>query len=64
MLTDMKIAGRTMPVLMMAVYEEPGKPFGYLTEALDQLQPGIVNLFSYQLITKLKGMKICLVKFL
>jgi 4-hydroxy-4-methyl-2-oxoglutarate aldolase len=40
--TDMKIAGRAMPVLMMDIYEEPEKPFGLLTESLDQLAPGEV----------------------
>lgn len=44
MATDMKIAGRAMPVLMMDVYEEPKKPFGLMTESLDQLQPGEVYL--------------------
>jgi 4-hydroxy-4-methyl-2-oxoglutarate aldolase len=40
--TDMVIVGRAMPVLMTDIYEEPEKPFGYVTEALDQLQPGEV----------------------
>lgn len=39
---DMKIVGRAMPVLMIDVYGEQENPFGLLTEALDQLQPGEV----------------------
>jgi regulator of RNase E activity RraA len=35
---DMKIAGFAMPVLMIDVYGEQKKPFGLLTEALDQLE--------------------------
>ena len=35
-----KIAGRAMPVLMMDVFGIQDKPFGKLTESLDQLQPG------------------------
>lgn len=35
---DMKLAGRAMTVLMIDVYGPQKKPFGYLTEALDQLQ--------------------------
>lgn len=37
---DMKLAGRAMPVLMIDVYGKQKHPFGRLTEALDQLQPG------------------------
>lgn len=37
---DMKLAGRAMPVLMIDVFGKQKKPFGLLTEALDQLQPG------------------------
>lgn len=33
----MKLAGKAMPVLMIDVFGEQEKPFGYLTEALDQL---------------------------
>ena len=40
MTSDMLIAGRAMPVVYADVFEEPDKPFGLLTEALDQLQPG------------------------
>jgi len=40
-ITD-KIIGRAMPVLMIDVYGPQKKPFGRLTEALDQLQPGEV----------------------
>ena len=39
---DMKLVGRAMPVLMMAVYGKQDKPFGFLTEALDDLNPGEV----------------------
>jgi 4-hydroxy-4-methyl-2-oxoglutarate aldolase len=38
----MKIVGRAMPALMIDVYGPQKKPFGYLTEALDQLEPGEV----------------------
>ncbi|KAA9036132.1 RraA family protein [Ginsengibacter hankyongi] len=40
-ITD-KIIGRAMPVLMIDVYGPQKKPFGRLTEALDQLQLGEV----------------------
>ncbi|HHY86881.1 MAG TPA: RraA family protein [Verrucomicrobia bacterium] len=43
---DMKVAGRAMPVLMIDVYGPQRQPFGRLTEALDQLQPGEVYLAS------------------
>lgn len=46
MLPAMKIAGRAMPVLMMDVQGPQKKPFGLLTEALDQLRPGEVYLAS------------------
>lgn len=42
----MKIAGRAMPVLMIDVFGKQKQPFGRLTEALDQLQPGEVYLAS------------------
>ena len=35
---DMKLAGKAMTVLMTDVYGKQEKPFGYLTEALDQLE--------------------------
>ncbi len=35
---EMKVAGFAMPVLMIDVFEPQKKPFGYLTEALDDLQ--------------------------
>ncbi len=35
---DMKLAGKAMTVLMTDVYGVQEKPFGYLTEALDQLE--------------------------
>jgi regulator of RNase E activity RraA len=46
MLTSMKVVGRAMPVVMIDVYGRQKKPFGLLTEALDQLQPGEVYLAS------------------
>jgi len=46
MLTSMKVVGRAMPVVMIDVYGHQKKPFGLLTEALDQLQPGEVYLAS------------------
>ena len=38
LLDDMKLAGKAMTVLMTDVYGKQEKPFGYLTEALDQLE--------------------------
>lgn len=38
----MRIAGRAMPSLVTTVYGPQKKPFGLLTEALDQLEPGDV----------------------
>lgn len=46
MLTSMKLIGRAMPVLMIDVYGPQAQPFGKLTEALDQLQPGDIYLAS------------------
>jgi len=46
LLPEMKLAGRAMPVLMMDVHGPQKKPFGKLTEALDQLQPGEIYLAS------------------
>lgn len=40
----MRIAGRAMPALVADVYGPQRKPFGLLTEALDQLEPGEVYL--------------------
>jgi regulator of RNase E activity RraA len=40
----MKLAGRAMPVLMIDVFGKQRRPFGKLTEALDQLQPGEIYL--------------------
>ena len=40
----MKIVGRAMPVLMIDVHGKQKHPFGKLTEALDQLQPGDIYL--------------------
>lgn len=42
----MTVAGRAMPVLMIDVFGPQKKPFGLLTEALDQLQPGEIYLAS------------------
>ena len=33
---EMKLVGFAMPVLMIDVYGEQDKPFGYLTEALEK----------------------------
>lgn len=41
---DMKVAGRAMPVLTRDVFGRGERPFGRLTEALDQLQSGEVYL--------------------
>lgn len=38
----MTVAGRAMPVLMIDVHGPQQKPFGLLTEALDDLKPGEV----------------------
>jgi len=43
---EMKLAGRAMPVLMIDVFGKQRQPFGKLTEALDQLQPGEAYLAS------------------
>ena len=43
---NMKLAGRAMPVLMIDVYGKQEKPFGLLTEALDQLKGSEVFLAS------------------
>ena len=45
-LVEMKIVGRAMPVVMIDVFGPQKKPFGLLTEALDQLEPGEVYLAS------------------
>lgn len=44
--SDMKLAGYAMPVLMIDVYGEQKKPFGLLTEALDDLQEDEIYLAS------------------
>jgi 4-hydroxy-4-methyl-2-oxoglutarate aldolase len=46
MRTAMKLIGRAMPVVMIDVYGEQAQPFGKLTEALDQLEPGDIYLAS------------------
>lgn len=43
---DMQVVGYAMPVLMIDVYGEQGKPFGYLTEALDQLKENEIYIAS------------------
>ncbi|HVK22385.1 MAG TPA: RraA family protein [Actinokineospora sp.] len=43
-LPEMTVAGRAMPVLMADVHGPQAKPFGLLTEALDQLEPDDVYL--------------------
>jgi len=43
---EMKLAGRAMPVVMIDVHGPQKKPFGKLTEALDQLKPGEIYLAS------------------
>ncbi|HEX3628747.1 MAG TPA: RraA family protein [Verrucomicrobiae bacterium] len=43
---EMKVAGRAMPVVMIDVFGKQKQPFGKLTEALDQLQPGEIYLAS------------------
>jgi regulator of RNase E activity RraA len=42
----MKLIGRAMPVLMIDVHGPQKKPFGQLTEALDDLLPGEVYIAS------------------
>jgi len=39
---DMKLAGRAMPVLQADVFGPQVKPFGLMTQALDDLKPGEV----------------------
>src|SRR6478752_1868359 len=41
-----KLIGRAMPVVMIDVYGPQKKPFGKLTEALDQLEEGEVYIAS------------------
>ena len=43
---EMRLAGRAMPVVMIDVFGKQKQPFGRLTEALDQLQPGEIYLAS------------------
>jgi regulator of RNase E activity RraA len=43
---SMTVVGRAMPVLMIDVHGPQQKPFGLLTEALDDLRPGEVWLAS------------------
>lgn len=42
MTVEMTVVGRAMPVLVAAVFGPQPRPFGRLTEALDQLEPGEV----------------------
>jgi len=46
MRTEMKLIGRAMPVVMIDVYGPQAEPFGKLTQALDQLEPGDIYLAS------------------
>lgn len=46
MLPDMKLVGRAMPVLMADVFGPQARPFGKLTDALDQLDRGEVYVVS------------------
>jgi regulator of RNase E activity RraA len=46
MTLDMKLIGRAMPVLMIDVFGPQAQPFGKLTEALDQLEPGDIYVAS------------------
>jgi regulator of RNase E activity RraA len=43
---EMKLVGRAMPVVMIDVFGRQAEPFGKLTEALDQLEPGEIYLAS------------------
>lgn len=43
---NMKLVGRAMPVLMIDVYGPQKKPFGLLTQALDQLEEGDIYIAS------------------
>lgn len=45
-LNGMKLIGRAMPALMVDVHGPQAKPFGLLTESLDQLQPGEIYVAS------------------
>lgn len=40
MTPDMKVVGRAMPILFIDVFGPQAKPFGLMTEALDDLRPG------------------------
>lgn len=44
LLPAMKVVGRAMPVVMIDVHGPQKKPFGLLTEALDDLKPGEIYL--------------------
>ncbi len=46
LLPEHRVVGRAMPVLMIDVYGPQKKPFGLLTEALDDLRPGEIYLAS------------------
>jgi regulator of RNase E activity RraA len=43
---EMKLVGRAMPVVVIDVFGKQKNPFGKLTEALDQLEPGEIYLAS------------------
>ncbi len=55
MTTDMKVAGRAMPVLTCDVHGEQDPPFGKLTEALDQIEPGDVYICGGSMSSALWG---------
>ena len=55
MTTDMKLAGRAMPVLSCDVHGEQNPPFGKLTEALDQIEPGEVYICGGSMSSALWG---------
>jgi len=44
--SNMRLAGRAMPVLMIDVFGPQTKPFGLLTEALDDLRPNEIYIAS------------------
>lgn len=46
---DMVVVGRAMPVLLESVTGRQAEPFGQLTQALDQLQPGEVYITTEML---------------
>ncbi|WOO39770.1 RraA family protein [Rubellicoccus peritrichatus] len=55
MTLDMKVAGWAMPVLSCDIFGEQEKPFGKLTEALDQIQEGEVYISGGSMSSALWG---------